>query len=73
MVHVNDSMEYCQKNDEYGLYKKADTGELKYLPGVDMDFDIPTNADLNFTPENKEDNIKQLLDFLSNNKIYPAE
>ncbi len=73
MVHLNANLEYCRKNDEYGLYKKADTGELKYLPGVDMDFDIPTNADLNFTPENKEDSIKQLLDFLSNNKIYPAE
>ena len=73
MVHLNANLEYCRKNDEYGLYNKADTGELKYLPGVDMDFDIPTDADLNFTPENKEDNIKQLLDFLSNNKIYPAE
>ena len=73
MVHLNANVEYCRKNDEYGLYKKADTGELKYLPGVDVNYDIPSNADLNFTPENKEGNIKQLLDFLSNNKIYPVE
>lgn len=73
MVYIDASIDYCRKNDEYGLYKKADTGELKYLPGVDMEFDIPANIELSFSPENKEKNITLLLDFLSNNKIYPAE
>ena len=48
-------------------------GNSVVLKNIFFDFDIPINADLNFTPENKEDSIKQLLDFLSNNKIYPAE
>lgn len=73
LVHLNADLEYCRDNDEYGLYTKADKGELKYLPGVDIDFDIPTNTELVFDPMNKEANIKTLLDFLSNNKIYPAE
>lgn len=73
MVYLDANMDYCIANDKYGLYKKANKGELKYLPGVDMEFDVPENANLILDPLKKEENINQLLDFLSNNKIYPAE
>ena len=73
MLYLDAKIEYCRNNDEYGLYKNADRGELKYLPGIDMDFDIPADYELKLDPQNKEDNIKQILDYLSNNKIYPAE
>jgi len=73
MVYMNADIEYCRKNDEYGLYKKADKGELTYLPGVDMEFNIPENVDLELDPRNREKNVQQLIDFLSNNKIYPIE
>jgi len=72
-VYLNADIEFCRKNDKYGLYQKADAGELKYLPGVDMEFDIPENADLILDPKDKEKNVKELIDFLSNNKIYPIE
>ena len=73
LVYIDADINYCRKNDEYGLYKKADEGSLKYLPGVDMNFENPSNPDLKFDPKQKDKNIKSLLDFLSNNKIYPIE
>lgn len=73
LMYLDADLEYCRSNDKYGLYEKADKGELIYLPGVDMDYDIPESAAIMLNPEDKEENIKQIVDFLSNNKIYPME
>ena len=73
LVYIDADINYCRKNDKYGLYKNADEGSLKYLPGIDMNFENPSNPDLKFDPKQKDKNIKSLLDFLSNNKIYPIE
>jgi bifunctional enzyme CysN/CysC len=73
LVYMDADINFCRNNDEYGLYKKADEGRLKNLPGVDMQFERPENPALIFDPKEKEKNIKTLLDYLSNNKIYPIE
>ena len=73
LVYMDADINFCRNNDEYGLYKKADEGLLKNLPGVDMQFENPENPALIFDPKEKENNIKSLLDYLSNNKIYPIE
>ena len=71
VVYLDADMEYCRKNDEYGLYEKAESGDLKNLPGVDMDFEVPENPELKLDPKQKEKNIETLIDFLSANRIYP--
>ncbi len=71
VVYLDADLEYCKKNDEYGLYEKAESGDLKNLPGVDMDFEVPGNPDLELDPKQKEKNIETLIDFLSANRIYP--
>jgi len=71
VVYLDADLEYCKKNDEYGLYEKAESGDLKNLPGVDMDFEVPGNPDLELDPKQKEKNIETLINFLSANRIYP--
>ncbi len=44
LVYMDADIEYCRKNDLYGLYKLADENKLSYLAGVDEDYDKPTDA-----------------------------
>lgn len=73
LVYIDTDLDYCRKNDEYGLYSKADAGDLKYLPGIDMEFDIPEKPALILDPKNNERNPKKLINYLLNNKIFPLE
>jgi bifunctional enzyme CysN/CysC len=73
LVYINADLTYCRKNDNYGLYEKADVGDLKYLPGVDMDYEIPDKPDLVLNITSKENNVEELVEFMSNKKIFPTE
>ncbi len=73
LIYIDSDIEYCRNNDKYGLYKKADSGELKYLPGVDMNYDIPEKPDLKLDPRNNDKNILKITEYLSNNKLFPLE
>ncbi len=44
LVYMDADIDYCRKNDLYGLYKLADEDKLSYLAGVDEDYDKPTDA-----------------------------
>ncbi|KAK6909460.1 sulfate adenylyltransferase [Kwoniella mangroviensis CBS 8886] len=46
LVHVATPLEWCEKVDRRGLYKRARSGELKNLTGVDDIYEPPTDADL---------------------------
>lgn len=73
LVYLDADLEFCRKNDNYGLYSKADNGELKYLPGVDMDYEIPKTPDLVLKANKQEHNVVELVDFILNQKIFPSE
>lgn len=45
LVYLNASLDFCKQNDQYGLYQKAENGEIKYMPGIDIQYDIPIQAD----------------------------
>lgn len=45
-VHVATPLEYCEKVDRRGYYKRARNGEIKNVPGVDAEYEAPTDADL---------------------------
>ena len=45
-VHVATSLAECEKRDPKGLYKRARSGELKGLPGIDAPYEPPEDADL---------------------------
>lgn len=72
LIYMDAPIEYCRKNKP-DLYEKADKGETSFLPGVDMEFDLPENATFMFKPENNDDNVEVLLDFLAMEKVYPLK
>ena len=73
LVYMDADIDFCRKNDKYGLYDKADTGDLHYLPGVDMEYNIPDKPDIILDPTQDEENIEIILDYLSSHKIFPIQ
>lgn len=45
-VHVATPLEYAEKTDRTGFFARARKGEITGVPGVDVEFEQPTNADL---------------------------
>ncbi|KAL2149992.1 hypothetical protein VTH82DRAFT_7668 [Thermothelomyces myriococcoides] len=46
LVHVATPLEYCEKTDKRGIYKKARAGEIKGFTGVDDPYEPPSKPDL---------------------------
>ncbi len=64
LVYMNADIDYCQKNDKYGLYKLAQEGKLSHLAGVDEEYEVPTNADVVVGVENKIDFLEKVITFI---------
>ena len=73
LIYIDSDLDYCRKNDKYGLYDRADAGEINYIPGIDMDFDVPGHPDLILDPRKNDGNIQEIIQFLSTNRIFPQE
>ncbi len=63
LVFCKSSIEKCKERDVKGFWKRAASGEMKNLPGVDMPYDEPRNPDLVLDTENKtvRESIQELL------------
>lgn len=70
LFYMDASLEYC-KNNKPELYKLLEEGKTKNLPGVDLEYEVPTDAKLTLKPEENELNIDRLLDYMAANKIFP--
>ncbi|KAH8648401.1 hypothetical protein BX600DRAFT_554915 [Xylariales sp. PMI_506] len=46
LVHVATSLEYSEKTDKKGVYKRARNGEIKGFTGVDDPYETPSKPDL---------------------------
>jgi sulfate adenylyltransferase len=46
LVHVATPLEYCEKTDRRGIYKRARDGEIKGFTGVDDPYEDPSKPDL---------------------------
>lgn len=67
MIYVRVPLEELVKRDPKGLYRKALSGEMPNVMGVDMPFDPVKDPDLvidNYGETTKERAIKALLDFV---------
>ena len=71
-VYIDCSIEFARKNDKYGLYKLADEGKLRNMPGVDTLFDIPEKPALTLSP-GKDGKIEKVIRYLESKKIFPIE
>jgi len=72
LIHLDAEIDFCRNNDQYGIYRKADAGELSYLPGVDMEYQLPTSPSLILDATDKDNNIEKILDYLADRKIFPV-
>lgn len=63
-VFVNTKLETCEQRDVKGLYKKARSGEIKNMTGIDAPYEAPDNPDVEVTCN---DSVEESVD-----KIYKA-
>jgi bifunctional enzyme CysN/CysC len=64
LIYLDADLDYCRQKDPYGLYKKAAEGNVRYLPGVDYDYEVPVSPDLVVQPEDNGQNLEMILSFL---------
>ena len=64
LIYLEADIEYCRGNDNYEIYRMADEGELKYVPGVDLNYDVPINAVLNLKATDNDKNQEALVEFV---------
>ena len=70
MFYMDADLEYC-KNNKPELYELLEQGKTSGLPGVDLEYEAPGNAKLVFKPEQNEENLDAILDYLAQNKVFP--
>jgi bifunctional enzyme CysN/CysC len=73
-VHVATSLAECEKRDPKGLYKRARSGELKGLTGVDAPYEAPDDADLvlDTTGADTDELVTQVLAVLDKRSPRPS-
>jgi bifunctional enzyme CysN/CysC len=71
LIYMDADLEFCKKNDKYGLYQKAEDGKLKNLPGVDMVYEVPEYTTLSIKAESNGDHVREIIKYLENKKIFP--
>ncbi|MBC8320942.1 MAG: sulfate adenylyltransferase subunit CysN [Bacteroidetes bacterium] len=71
LIHIDADIEFCRNNDQYEIYSKADEGKLKYLPGVDMEYQLPASPSLKLDSTDVASNLGKALAYLAEKKIYP--
>lgn len=42
-VYISTPLEVCKENDDSGIYQKALRGEIKNLPGIDVEYEKPNS------------------------------
>ena len=65
-IHVDASVEVCEKRDPKGLYKKARAGNLKNFTGIDSPYEAPEAAEvvLNTSEMSAEDAAERVVQAL---------
>jgi len=69
LIYMDSDLEYCKKHSRSDLYKKAETGEVINIPGVDISYEIPDKMDLIFDPEDLEENVEKIVELLRDKSI----
>ena len=72
LFYMNASLEYC-RNNKPELYEKADRGEVENLPGMDLEYQEPSDARLIFKPADNELNLMNIVGYLEENMIFPLK
>jgi adenylylsulfate kinase len=65
-VYLSTPLEFCQKRDYNRLYSRARKGEVKNLPGVDVEYEKPENPNMEFdvSGEGVERTAEKVMNYL---------
>lgn len=72
LIYMDATLAYCRENKPE-LYKKAEQGDLQYLPGINETYSIPNQPQLKLSPDNLKQNMDTILNYLQNQDIFPIE
>ena len=68
LLYMDADLDYCKQNDAYGLYQKAEEGTIKYMPGIDKEYDVPQKPAINIQAS-KEVSLDPILTYLRESGI----
>jgi len=68
LIYLQADLDFCKQNDQYGLYEKAEKGEIRHMPGIDKNYDEPTNVQLSLSVSNEPD-VDSILKYLLDHQI----
>lgn len=70
-VHMQSTVEACEKRDKKGHYQKARSGEYQYFPGVDIEYEQPHNPELTIAVDelSLEESTQQIICYLKSTII----
>lgn len=65
-VYIRCPLEVCRGRDVKGIYKKGETGESRYVPGLQEEYEAPYDADVEIdcvkdSPEESADKIIEVM------------
>jgi adenylylsulfate kinase len=71
---VNCPLEICIRRDLKGLYKKALTGEIKDLTGIQDPYESPLNPEVIVNTEKEEpyESVEKIVSFLKKSKFLQS-
>jgi bifunctional enzyme CysN/CysC len=71
LIYMDADVDYCRKHVDDDLYERYDRGEIRYIPGLDIPYQIPETPQLRFQPEQNAENAESLMQYLLENNIFP--
>ena len=73
-VHLNAPLAVCERRDPKGLYKKARSGEIKHVTGIDSPYEAPLEAEvvLDTSARDVPGCVDEVLDFCRKAELLPA-
>lgn len=70
LIHMDADLEYC-KNYKPIMYQQAEEGIIENMPGVHVKYETPSNPAFTFKPEDSNNNIEKIIQYLEKRKIFP--
>jgi adenylylsulfate kinase len=67
-VYIDAPMEHLESRDSKGIYSRYKKGEINNVAGLDIDFPIPTNADLKINNNQSKEHLIKYAELIS--KIF---
>ena len=70
-VHMNTTVKACEQRDTKGHYAKARSGEYQNFPGVDVEYDVPTQCEITIAVDDVtiDEAAQQIISYLKKHFI----